>query len=108
MRVLTQKKRVYATNTHIFIIWMVGTSVILLMISGIFLRNQIRPIQRLAEAAEEFGKGRDTPEFRPSGASEVRRASASLSKCATAFSAKSSSAHHAGRGQPRFAHPSPA
>ena len=78
MRVLTQKKRVYATNTHIFIIWMVGTSVILLMISGIFLRNQIRPIQRLAEAAEEFGKGRDTPEFRPSGASEVRRASASF------------------------------
>ena len=45
---------------------------------GIFLRNQIRPIQRLAEAAEEFGKGRDTPEFRPSGASEVRRASASF------------------------------
>jgi two-component system osmolarity sensor histidine kinase EnvZ len=78
MRVLTQRKRVYATNTHIFMIWMVGTSIILLMVSGVFLRNQIRPIQRLAEAAEEFGKGRDTPEFRPRGASEVRRASASF------------------------------
>ena len=98
MRVLTQKKRVYATNTHIFIIWMVGTSVILLMISGIFLRNQIRPIQRLAEAAEEFGKGRDTPEFRPSGASEVRRVGF-LYRNARPHSAPNRAAHnHAGRG----------
>ena len=78
MRVLAQRKRVYATNTHIFMIWMVGTSVILLMVSGVFLRNQIRPIQRLAEAAEEFGKGRDIPNFRPAGATEVRSAAASF------------------------------
>ena len=78
MRVLAQRKRVYATNTHIFMIWMVGTSVILLMVSGVFLRNQIRPIQRLAEAAEEFGKGRDMPNFRPAGASEVRSAASSF------------------------------
>ena len=78
MRVLAQRKRVYATNTHIFMIWMVGTSVILLMVSGVFLRNQIRPIQRLAEAAEEFGKGRDMPDFRPSGATEVRSAASSF------------------------------
>jgi two-component system osmolarity sensor histidine kinase EnvZ len=78
MRVLTERQRVYATNTHIFMIWMISASVVLLLVSGVFLRNQIRPIQRLAEAAEEFGKGRDTPEFRPRGASEVRRASASF------------------------------
>lgn len=78
MRVLAQRKRVYATNTHIFMIWMVGTSIILLVVSGMFLRNQIRPIQRLAEAAEEFGKGRDMPEFRPSGATEVRSAASSF------------------------------
>jgi two-component system, OmpR family, osmolarity sensor histidine kinase EnvZ len=78
MRVLAQRKRVYATNTHIFMIWMVGTSVILLMVSGVFLRNQIRPIQRLAEAAEEFGKGRDMPNFRPAGAAEVRSAASSF------------------------------
>ena len=78
MRVLAQRKRVYATNTHIFMIWMVGTSVILLMVSGVFLRNQIRPIQRLDEAAEEFGKGRDTPDFKPAGATEVRSAAASF------------------------------
>ena len=78
MRVLAQRKRVYATNTHIFMIWMVGTSIILLMVSGVFLRNQIRPIQRLAVAAEEFGKGRDIPEFRPAGAAEVRSAAISF------------------------------
>ena len=78
MRVLAQRKRVYATNTHIFMIWMIGTSVILLMVSGVFLRNQIRPIQRLAEAAEEFGKGRDMADFRPSGATEVRSAASSF------------------------------
>ncbi len=78
MRVLTQRKRVYATNSHIFLIWMTGSSAILLFISAIFLRNQIRPIQRLAEAAERFGKGADTPNFRPAGASEVRRAAASF------------------------------
>ena len=78
MRVLAQRKRVYATNSHIFMIWMIGTSVILLVVSGVFLRNQIRPIQRLAKAAEEFGKGRDMPDFRPSGATEVRSAATSF------------------------------
>ncbi len=78
MRVLAQRDRVYATNTHIFMIWMVGTSIILLMVSGVFLRNQIRPIQRLAMAAEEFGKGRDIPEFKPTGAAEVRSAAISF------------------------------
>jgi two-component system osmolarity sensor histidine kinase EnvZ len=52
---------------------MIGTSLILLTIAVLFLRNQIRPILRLADAAEAFGKGRD-PEFRPRGAREVRRA----------------------------------
>lgn len=78
MRVLVQRDRVYATNSYIFLIWMTGTSALLLLISSIFLRNQIRPIQRLAEAAERFGKGIDMPHFRPSGASEVRRASAAF------------------------------
>jgi len=74
MRVLALRSRVYAANSHIFIVWMVGASVVLLIVAMIFLRNQIRPIVRLAEAAESFGLGRDVPNFRPSGASEVRRA----------------------------------
>ncbi len=78
MRVLTQRKRVYATNTHIFIFWLVGTTGLLLLVAAIFLRNQIRPITRLAEAAEAFGKGRDVENFRPAGASEIRRAANSF------------------------------
>ena len=53
---------------------MVGTSSILLIVAVLFLRNQIKPILRLADAAESFGKGREAPNFRPRGAREVRRA----------------------------------
>ncbi len=53
---------------------MLGTSSILLIVSVLFLRNQIKPILRLADAAESFGKGREAPNFRPRGAREVRRA----------------------------------
>lgn len=76
LRVLALRSSAYASNTHIFLLWMVGTSLVLLFIAILFLRNQIRPIQKLAEAAESFGKGRPLPtDFRPRGAIEVRRAS---------------------------------
>jgi two-component system osmolarity sensor histidine kinase EnvZ len=75
LQVMAERKRVMSTNTHVWVLWMIGTSLILLSVAIIFLRNQIRPIERLADAAEAFGKGRDAPDFRPSGATEVRRAS---------------------------------
>jgi two-component system osmolarity sensor histidine kinase EnvZ len=74
MRVLAPRSAAYASNSEIFLFWMVGTSLVLLTVAIIFLRNQIRPILRLADAAEAFGKGRDMPNFRPRGAREVRRA----------------------------------
>jgi two-component system osmolarity sensor histidine kinase EnvZ len=74
MRVFARRNAAYASNSHIFLIWMVGTSVILLGVAILFLRNQIRPILSLADAAESFGKGREVPDFRPRGAREVRRA----------------------------------
>jgi two-component system, OmpR family, osmolarity sensor histidine kinase EnvZ len=74
MRVFAQRSRAYASNSEIFIFWMLGTSSILLIVAVLFLRNQIRPILRLAEAAESFGKGREAPNFRPRGAREVRQA----------------------------------
>jgi two-component system osmolarity sensor histidine kinase EnvZ len=74
MRVFAQRSRAYASNSEIFIFWMLGTSSILLIVAVLFLRNQIRPILRLADAAESFGKGREAPNFRPRGAREVRRA----------------------------------
>lgn len=76
LRVFARRSQAYASNTHIFLLWMVGTSLVLLFIAILFLRNQIRPIQKLAEAAEGFGKGHALPEeFRPRGAIEVRQAS---------------------------------
>jgi len=74
MRIFARRSAAYASNSEIFLLWMVGTSSVLLFVAIIFLRNQIKPIQRLADAAESFGKGRDVPNFRPRGAREVRRA----------------------------------
>ena len=74
MRVFARRNAAYASNSHIFLIWMVGTSVILLTVAILFLRNQIKPILLLADAAESFGKGREVPDYRPRGAREVRRA----------------------------------
>lgn len=68
------RDRVFATTGPVFVFWLIGTSLLLGSIAIVFLRNQVRSILRLAEAAEAFGRGRDMPEFRPSGATEVRRA----------------------------------
>jgi two-component system osmolarity sensor histidine kinase EnvZ len=74
MRVFAPRSAAYASNSEIFLFWMVGTSLVLLGVAVLFLRNQIRPILTLADAAESFGKGREVPGFRPRGAREVRRA----------------------------------
>ncbi len=73
LQVRTRRSQVYASNSHIFLVWMLGSSLVLVTIAVVFMRNQVRPIARLAEAAESFGLGRDT-DFRPRGAREVRRA----------------------------------
>ncbi|MHC2296832.1 two-component system osmolarity sensor histidine kinase EnvZ [Rhizobium mongolense USDA 1844] len=74
LRVLTKRNQTYASNTHIFIVWMVGASLVLIGVSILFLRGQIRPILTLAQAAESFGKGHKHDDFYPRGADEVRRA----------------------------------
>jgi two-component system osmolarity sensor histidine kinase EnvZ len=75
LRVFAKRSQAYASNTHIFLLWMVGTSLVLLAIAILFLRGQIRPILKLTQAAESFGKGQRMPDdFRPRGADEVRRA----------------------------------
>ena len=74
IRILCREKRMFSTTTYIFIIWLLGSSFVLFAIAIIFMRNQIRPIRRLALAAERFGKGQDVTSFKPEGASEVRQA----------------------------------
>ncbi|MBX6328216.1 MAG: HAMP domain-containing protein [Pseudolabrys sp.] len=78
MRIFARRSAAYASNSEIFLLWMVGTSTVLLTVAIIFLRNQIKPILKLADAAESFGKGRDVPNFKPRGAREVRRAAAAF------------------------------
>ena len=72
------RKRLFSSTTYVFVLWMVGTSMILFGLATIFMRNQVKPIRRLAIAAEDFGKGRDTPNFKPEGAIEVRQASSAF------------------------------
>lgn len=68
------QKRLYSSTPYIFLMWMVGSSLVLFAIAIVFMRNQIRPIRRLAIAARDFGMGREVEEFRPEGAAEVRQA----------------------------------
>jgi two-component system osmolarity sensor histidine kinase EnvZ len=74
LRVFAIRNQTYASNTHIFLVWMFGTSLLLIGISVLFLRGQIRPILALADAAENFGKGQRADPFAPRGADEIRRA----------------------------------
>jgi two-component system, OmpR family, osmolarity sensor histidine kinase EnvZ len=73
MRAVAYRSAAYASNSYIFIVWMLGTSFVLIVVAVAFLRTQIRPILRLSRAAEAFGKGREL-DFRPRGAREVRQA----------------------------------
>jgi two-component system, OmpR family, osmolarity sensor histidine kinase EnvZ len=74
LHAIVPRDRITVSSPDIFIVWMVGSSLILLAVAILFLRNQVRPIERLARAADAFGKGRAVPDFKPYGATEVRRA----------------------------------
>ena len=74
LEILVPHDRVTVSGPDIFILWMAGSALILLAVAILFLRNQVRPIERLARAADSFGKGRSVPDFKPYGATEVRRA----------------------------------
>lgn len=74
LEVTTPLARLFSKTTYIFILFTIGTSLILLGVATMFMRAQVRPVLRLARAAEAFGKGREMDTFRPQGAREVRRA----------------------------------
>jgi len=74
------RDRLYSSTTYIFVMWMVGSSLVLLAVATIFLRNQVKSLRRLAAAAEGFGKGRPVPFFKIEGAVEVRQAAIAFLK----------------------------
>lgn len=75
LRVLAPRKRLFSSTTYIFVLWMVGTSMLLMGIATVFMRNQVRSVRRLAATANSFGKGREVPRLKVEGAREVRQAS---------------------------------
>ena len=74
LSVVVSERRIFSSSGYVVLLWMVGSSIILVVIATLFMRNQIKPIRRLAVAAERFGKGRDVPFFKIEGAREVRQA----------------------------------
>lgn len=74
------RKRLFSSTTYMFVLWMFGSSLLLFGVAIIFMRNQVRPIKRLAVAADAFGKRQDIKRFKPEGATEVRQAAMAFLK----------------------------
>ena len=74
------RKRLYTQTIYLFVLWVVGSALLLFAIAALFMRNQVRAIRRLAEAAEAFGVGRDRGPIKPEGATEVRMAAAAFNR----------------------------
>lgn len=72
-RFKTSTKKIFSSSIFGFVAWMIGTSLLLFLVATLFLRIQVRSIATLAQVAEDFGKGINTP-FKPYGSSEVRKA----------------------------------
>lgn len=74
LRVIAPRERAVATQAHIFVVWLFIATILLMGVAILFIRNQVRAIERLAEAAEAFGRGETRERFKPHGAREVRAA----------------------------------
>lgn len=73
-------KRLFTGTVTVFVIWLIGSAMILFAIAALFMRNQVKPLRRLAMAAEAFGKGGDPGPIKPEGATEVRQAAAAFNR----------------------------
>jgi two-component system osmolarity sensor histidine kinase EnvZ len=80
LEVQAPRKRLYSATVYLFVLWLVGSALLLFAIAALFMRNQVRAIRRLAKAAEAFGMGRDTGPIKPEGASEVRQAATAFNR----------------------------
>ncbi len=80
LRFIAARERVFAPTGYVFIFWLITATVLLSLISILFIRRQSDPIKELADAATSFGKGQDISDFKPRGASEVRMAGQSFLK----------------------------
>jgi two-component system osmolarity sensor histidine kinase EnvZ len=74
LRVYASRKRIFSSTSWTFIGWTIGSSILMFGVALVFLRGQVRPIHRLANAARQLGLGRPAPDYRLEGAREVRLA----------------------------------
>jgi two-component system osmolarity sensor histidine kinase EnvZ len=80
LEVEAPRKRLYTTTIYLFVLWIAGTALLLFGVAALFLRNQVRAIRRLADAAEAFGMGRDPGAIKSEGATEVRQAAGAFNR----------------------------
>jgi two-component system osmolarity sensor histidine kinase EnvZ len=80
MEIAVPRRRLSTPTSSLFVLWLAGSSLVLLSIASVFMRNQVKSLQRLAAAADSLGKGRDVPNFKPEGATEVRQAARAFIK----------------------------
>lgn len=78
LRIIAPRERAVATQAHIFVLWLMVATVLLMSVAILFIRNQVRAIERLAEAAAAFGRGETQARFKPHGAREVRAAASAF------------------------------
>ncbi len=78
LQILIPEKRLFSSTAYIFLLWMIGSSLLLMGIAIIFMRNQIKPIRQLAWAADRLGRGLDIPPLKEYGAREIRQATSAF------------------------------
>ncbi len=78
LRIIALKDRAFTARGHVFVLWLAGATLLLTAVAVLFIRNQVRAIERLAAAADAFGRGAESANFKPSGAREVRQAAAAF------------------------------
>lgn len=74
LKTIVPRKRFFSSTVYVFLLWMIGSSFLLFWIAFLFMKNQVRSIERLSKAAELFGMGHDLSGFKPEGATEVKQA----------------------------------
>jgi two-component system osmolarity sensor histidine kinase EnvZ len=80
LHVEAPRKRLFTGTLYLFVIWLVGSGVLLFAVAALFMKNQVRAMRRVAHAAEAFGMGRDPGPIKPEGAAEVRQAAAAFNQ----------------------------
>jgi two-component system osmolarity sensor histidine kinase EnvZ len=80
LHVEVARKRLFSGTIYLFVIWLVGSSLLLFVVAAIFMRNQVRALRKISAAAEAFGMGRTVGPMKPEGAAEVRQTAAAFNR----------------------------